>query len=391
MARMLGTIVIALALLAAGLAQPASAAGVVPMTIVNNHVVVDVSLDGAGPFRFIVDSGAGNLLDPAVAAAIGARVDGRVRLMGVGDASESGAVTSVRRVAIGAATFVDVRFVVAPARATFAAAEGPEIDGIIGSSIIGSGVTVFDYAARTLTFDAGEAALDSGGATVLPVATIDGEPNVPCTVGDVPGSCAIDTGSRLNVTVLAPFAKQFPAIVPAALSSTGVDGYGIGGPAYGRLGRLDRLTFGSLALSGIVADFSVQKRGAFASSRIAANVGGGVLRRFTLVFDLAHRRISLRPNADFNAPDEVDRSGLFLIARGAAVTVLDVRPQTPAERAGIKAGDRIVSAQGESLRPQALPRLRALLAGGAETHVALEIARDGESTRTIDLRLSDYL
>src|SRR5664279_1021080 len=198
MARMLGTIVIALALLAAGLAQPASAAGVVPMTIVNNHVVVDVSLDGAGPFRFIVDSGAGNLLDPAVAAAIGARVDGRVRLMGVGDASESGAVTRVRRVAIGAATFVDVRFVVAPARATFGAGEGPEIDGIIGSSIIGSGVTVFDYAARTLTFNAGDAAVSSGGATVLPVETIDGEPDVPCMVGDIPGTCAIDTGSRLN-------------------------------------------------------------------------------------------------------------------------------------------------------------------------------------------------
>jgi hypothetical protein len=387
---MLGIIVMALGLLAAGLAQPSPAASVVPMEIVNNHVVVDVTLDGAGPFHFIVDSGAGNLIDPAVATAIGARVRGHVRLVGVGDASEDGAVTSVRRVAIGTATFVDVRFVVAAARATFAAAEGPGIDGIIGRSIIGSGVTVFDYAARTLTFDAGDAAMGYG-ATVLPVATINGEPNVPCTVGDVAGSCAIDTGSRLNVTVLAPFAKQFPAIVPASLSAIGVDGYGIGGAAYGRLGRLARLTFGSLSLTGIIADFSVQKSGAFASSRTAANVGGGMLRRFTVAFDLAHRKISLRPNADFDAPQEADRSGLFLIARDDAVAVLDVRPRTPAERAGIVAGDRIVGAQGEPLRPQALPRLRALLEGPADTHVALEIARAGESTRTIDLRLGDYL
>lgn len=392
---MLGMIVMALGLLAVGLAQPSPGAGVVPsvvpMEIVNNHVVVDVTLDGAGPFRCIVDSGAGNLIDPAVAAAIGARVHGHVHLMGVGNASESGAITSIRQVSVGAATFVGVRFVVAPVRATFAAAEGPGIDGIVGSSIIGSGVTVFDYAARTLTFDAGDAAVDSGGATVLPVTTINGEPNVPCTVGDVAAACAIDTGSRLNVTVLAPFAKQFPAVVPTSLSEIGVDGYGIGGAAYGRLGRLPRLVFGSLALTGVVADFSVQKSGAFASTRTAANVGGGVLRRFTVVFDLAHRRISLRPNGGFDGPDNVDRSGLFLVARDDAVAVLDVRPQTPAQRAGIVAGDRIVGAQGAPLNPQALPRLRALLAGPAETHVRLEVARNGASTRTIDLQLGDYL
>jgi hypothetical protein len=388
MPRMVPMIVIALGLLAA-LPPQASAAGVVPVRIVNNHVVVDLTLDGAGPFHFIVDSGAGNLIDPAVATAIGARTRGHVRLYGVGDAAEDGAITSVHRVAIGTATFVGVRFVVAPARATFAAAEGPAIDGLIGRSIIGSGVTVFDYAARTLTFDAGSAALT--GATVLPVATIDGEPHVPCALDGVPGSCAIDTGSRLNVTVLAPFAEQFPAIVPASLSAIGVDGYGIGGAAYGRLGRLERLTFGSLAVTGVVADFSVQKRGAFASTRTAANVGGGVLRRFTLAFDLAHGRIGLRPNSDFDAPDDVDRSGLFLIAREDAVGVLDVRPRTPAERAGIRAGDRIVRAQGEIQRAQTLPQLRTLLEGPADTHVELTIARAGEPPRTIDLQLGDNL
>jgi hypothetical protein len=388
---MLGIILLALGLLAADPPQASPAASVVPIQIVNNHVVVDVTLDGAGPFHFIVDSGSGNLIDPAVAAEIGARVRGRVELVGVGTATESGAFTSVHRVGIGAATFVDERFVVTAARATFSAAEGPPIDGLIGRSIIGSGVTVFDYAARTLTFDAGDGALTAGGATVLPVSTFDGEPHVPCMLDNVAGSCAIDTGSRLNATVLAPFAKQFPALVPPSLSAVGVDGYGIGGAAYGRLGRLERLAFGPLALTGIVTDFSVQKSGAFASERTAANVGGGVLRRFTLAFDLAHRRLGLRANADFDAPEEVDRSGLFLIARDDAVVVLDVRPRTPAERAGILAGDVILRAQSEAQDAGMLPRLRTLLEGPAATHVALTIARAGEANRTVEMRLGDYL
>ena len=356
---MLGIIVAALGLLAA-LPQPAPAVGV-PMQVINNHVIVKVTLNGAGPFHFVVDSGAGNLIDPAVAAAIGARVRGHVRLVGVGGTRENGALTTVHRVDIGTATFADQRFVVAAARSTFAAAEGPIVDGLIGRGIIGSGVTVFDYAHRTLTFRAAGDAVSRDGATVLAVSMVDGEPHVPCVVGSIEGSCAIDTGSRLNITVLAPFAKQHPEVLPPSVSATGVDGYGIGGAAYGRFGRLERVSFGPLTLRGIVADFSVQQRGAFASERTAANVGGGLLRRFTLAFDLPHGRVGLRPNDEFDAPDAIDRSGLFLIARDNAIAVLDVRPRTPADRAGIVPGDRILGAEGQAFAPETLPALRALL------------------------------
>ena len=135
----------------------------------------------------------------------------------------------------------------------------------------------------------------------------------------------------------------------------------------------------------------MQQRGAFASRRLAANVGGGVLRHFTLAFDMPHHRIALRPNADINTPDAVDRSGLFLVIRGPAVTVLGVRAQTPAAHAGIVPGDRIVRAQGRPVRPAALPQLRALLDGPPDSRVRLTIARAGRMPRTLELKLRDYL
>jgi len=78
---MLGFLFAALALLAPAAAPPPAR---VPITLVNNHVDVDVALNAAGPFHFIIDSGAGNPLDPAVAARIGAAVRGRVRLVDTG-------------------------------------------------------------------------------------------------------------------------------------------------------------------------------------------------------------------------------------------------------------------------------------------------------------------
>jgi hypothetical protein len=378
------------ALLALGSQQRSPAAGV-PMQLVNNHVVVSVTLNGAGPFRFIVDSGAGNVIDPAVASAIGARVGGSVRLVGVGRAVQRGRTAVVHRVTIGATSFADQRFVVAASRSTFGAAEGPTVDGLIGRDIIGAGVTVFDYANRRLTFHAGRDAVSGRGTLLLPVADVAGEPAVACKLDDIDATCAIDTGSRLNVTVLGRFAEQHPGLMPATRSAIGIDGYGIGGAAYGRLGRLKKLSFGSLSLHRVVADFSVQQRGAFASRRLAANVGGGVLRHFTLAFDMPHHRIALRPNADINTPDAVDRSGLFLVIRGPAVTVLGVRAQTPAAHAGIVPGDRIVRAQGRPVRPAALPQLRALLDGPPDSRVRLTIARAGRMPRTLELKLRDYL
>ncbi len=386
--RMPVNFIIALALLAA--APPPNRAAV-PMHVVNNHVFVDVSLNGVGPFRFIVDSGAGNLVDPAVARRIGARVHGHLRLVGVGGALESGALTTVSTIRIGNARFADQRFVVARTRATFSAAEGPAVDGLIGRGIIASGVTVFDYARQTVTFDAGDDDVVRGDTTVLPLSTFGGLPQVPCKVAGVSGSCTVDTGSRLAVSVLGPFARRHPEVVPESLSATGVNGYGIGGPAYGQLGLLKSLSFGSITVFNVIADFSVQRRGVFADATTAANVGGGVWRRFTLAFDFPHHRIGLRPNDDFDEPRAVDRSGLFVIARDNAVTILDVRPQTPAARVGLAPGDVIVAVNGRRLTSELLPALRGILEGEPDTSVDLQIARGAQPSRHVTLRLGNYL
>ncbi|MHA4915652.1 hypothetical protein, partial [Enterococcus faecium] len=39
----------------------------VPMELIDNHVYVSVTLNGKGPYRFILDTGGQNVVDPAVA------------------------------------------------------------------------------------------------------------------------------------------------------------------------------------------------------------------------------------------------------------------------------------------------------------------------------------
>jgi len=362
----------------------------VPFTLVNNHITVDVTLNGKGPYHFIFDSGGSNLVDPAVATEIGAVARGSARVNGVGNTSQSAQRTTIESLRLGGAELTAQRFVVLPTRAGFGASEGPPIDGMIGAEFLARFVTTIDYERREMHFG-DDPAVYENGAQVLPLTLDSGHPHVACRIDDVPGTCTMDTGSRLNVTIVKPFADAHPAVVPSALTANSVDGYGIGNAAYGRLGRLGSIAFGTLAVQNVITDFSTQEHGAFADSSIAANVGGGILRRFTLTFDYGRRQLALRPNASFALPDSGDRSGLFLITRDGAIVVFDVRTGTPSALAGVTKDDVIVSVNGRRYQATELPDVRALLSGPAGNAVQLELADKSGATHVVRVVLADYV
>ncbi|GAC1564967.1 MAG: hypothetical protein NVS3B17_21580 [Vulcanimicrobiaceae bacterium] len=361
--------------LAAAVPAPAAASVTVPITLANNHIFVDVALDGRGPYHFVLDSGSPfGLLDRDVAAHLGLSVRASGTIGGVGDAALASGKTIVRSVSVGGRELTDRTFVVAPLR-DVALAEGRPIDGVIGHDLFGDVVTTIDYARQTITLDDDFAAVVRGGASVLPMQQHAGLPQVACRVADVAGRCTVDTGSRLSVTVLAPFARAHPTIAPRERTAPGVDGFGLGGPSYGRLAPLATLTFGSFVVRDTIADFSLQTRGAFADPATAANVGGGIWRRFALTFDEMHGRIAMRRvEAD---RERFDRSGLFLVGTELeAIAVLDVRPGTPAAAAGLRVGDVLLASDGHPLVAADLPALRDALADPARSTVALHVAGD---------------
>jgi hypothetical protein len=61
-----------------------------------------------------------------------------------------------------------------------------------------------------------------------------------------------------------------------------VNGFGVGGPTHGRLGRLQTLSFGGLTLHDLVGDYPAQGEGGYDLPFFGANVGGGVWKRFTM-------------------------------------------------------------------------------------------------------------
>ena len=96
------------------------------------------------------------------------------------------------------------------------------------------------------------------------------------------------------------------------------------------------------------------------------------------------------PSAAFDEAQVLDRSGLFVIRpEPASTVVLDVRPATPAARAGVRADDALVALDGTPAEALSLDDIRARLAEPGGTRVVLRL-RGAAGEREVTLTLADY-
>jgi hypothetical protein len=363
----------------------------IPFELVDNHVALPVTIDGKGPFTFIFDTGGQNLLDTGLAKELGIAATGGINGSGVGATTEAFQFATVGALGVGGATLRKQSFLLAPVRAGFGAGSGVRVDGLIGFDVLARFVTTFDYGAKRVVLATGGTAAHGGGKTI-PFVFNGTQPMIACAIARVPGNCTVDTGSRIGLSVMSPFVAAHPAVVPPAVTAVGANGFGVGGPALGRLGRLT-LSFGGFTVPDVVSDLSSQTQGFFADPFVAGNIGGSVWKRFAVTFDYAHETMTLVPGAAFAARDTYDRSGAFITNQAGKVVVVDVRPGTPAAAAGLARGDVLTAVDGRELGPgeSAVAKLRALFLDPPGTVIRLGVAGKDGAGRTVSLTLRDYV
>lgn len=360
----------------------------VPIELIDNHVYLDVTLDGKGPYRFVFDTGGSNIIDPAVAKEIQASASGSAQDSGTGAGTESSSYTTVDSLGIGGATLRHQVFAVESIRKGFGVASGQRVDGLIGFEVLARYVTRFDYADRTLTLTMPRTPRPAGG-DVVHFVFFGTNPVVGCEVDGIPAKCTVDTGDSGSANLYVPFTVDHPQVVPATHSAIGVNGYGVGGGHRGFMGRLRSLQLGKFTLHDLVARYSTQKQGFFANPFLAANLGGGVWGRFTVTFDYGAGTISLQPNARFGEHDSYDRSGMLLIDKSGQIIVYDVRQGTPAAQAGLAKGDRILSIDGSA--PRSLEQVRHAVRDAPGTVLHLQVEDKSGRPRAATLTLRDWV
>jgi len=368
-----------------GIAGGADSASV-PFELSNNHIFAEVKLAGRA-LTLLVDTGGLNVVTPELARELGLEVRGEVEGRGVGEQRVDVGIAQIARVEIGDAFLENQTFYVIPL-GPLAAVEGRAAPGIVGYEIFRRFVTRIDYDGRQLTFNDPARFTYRGTGIAVPIAFDDHTPRIEAELDGLRGWFDLDTGSRSSLTLAAPFAAAHGLHAKYAPRFTATTGWGVGGASRAELARAKILRIAGFELREPLALLSTQRAGSFAASDIAGNIGGGILKRFDLTLDYANERIFFEPNTEFDAPDVFDRSGMWLNDAGDALEVMDVTAGGPAERAGVRAGERVRAIDGKPVGAGDLLRLRERFRSeppGSTLRLELEAADGARRERVLEL------
>jgi hypothetical protein len=317
----------------------------VPFRLINNHIYVRASINGRPPADVIFDTGATDILDRGHAKRLDVKIAGALPIGGIGSNVASYGLARVKTVSIGGLTLVD-QVCGAVDLDEIERVEDADFQGLVGYEYAKRAVITIDYAAHTLTFTKPADFLPPDSKSI-PFAFREHTPIVSAEVDGIAGQFELDTGARTGLMIMAPFAKKHGFWNRYAATPESTVSYGVGGPSRARLARIGTLEIAGTVINSPVAELATGTSGDSASNHIAGNIGGDILQRFRVTFDYAHQRLWLEPNALNAAPEQFDRSGLWLSrAPDGDFAVGDVAPGSAAQSAGIEAGDEIIAVNG---------------------------------------------
>jgi hypothetical protein len=361
-----------------------------PFRLLNNHIYVRASINHKPPQEFVFDTGATDVLDAAAAQRFDIPIQGALPGGGFGDKIEDFGLAKVKSVSLGGLTLPDQVFGTMKS-GDWIAVEGVNSAGLLGYEFVKRAVLSIDYARRTLTFIKQTAFQPPQGAAAIPFTFSEHIPMVSGALDGFPGEFEIDTGSRGTLAVMAPFASAHGLIEKYHATHSATVGYGVGGPSRALLARAGVLTLGSVTIDAPVAEITTDKGGAAEAARTAGNIGGDLLKRFTLTLDYAHQTLWLQPNALAATPEVFDRSGLWISrAADGGIAIADVSSDSAAAAIGLVVGDEIVSIDGRPARSIELYALRERFKGPVGTRFKLRLRGD-HGDRTVVLKLAEQV
>jgi len=339
---------------------------------------------------FILDTGAGsNCLDLDLAQKLGIQTIGKVEAKGVGGSADA-SFLQVDSVVVGNLTLLDQKM--ASIRlSSLGRFDGMDIDGILGYDFLNRFVVGIDYQNQMLSIWEPDSFTYSGTGERIPI-TIEGKtPQLTAKIdGEIEAAFRIDTGSRSSLDLHAPFVREHDILkkYPKYIEAPG--GFGVGGASKVVIGRIKNLQIGSFVIPFPVCGFSLAEEGAFATTKSAGNIGGGILKKFTVIFDYAHNQMNLEKNADFDSPDKYSLSGLMLMEEEGKIKVYEVIKGSPAEKAKIKAGDEILSIDQIPVSNYSLQLIRDILNQNEKNKTILKI-KSLDKTREVKLTLKEMI
>lgn len=325
----------------------------------SNLIILPIQINKSDTLNFILDTGISMTLitDPTVAASVGLHYVRTVKIVGVGEGQALEALVAINN-------SINLPGLEAKGQSVVTLSEdvlhlsnyvGMPIHGIFGFDLFKNFVVKIDFHKKILTLYPPERFRYKGKGEKIPITVEDAKPYLEAKAvwadnREVPIRVILDTGAghALSLDMGTHQEIRLPdKIVRAQL------GRGLNGTISGSLGRLAKIRIGKYELEDVITSFpDTNSMAAQITKRVnrQGNIGCELLRRFDVIFNYSGNYIVLKPNKKaYKASFERDMSGLDLRANGENFRsfVIDrVEAGSPAEQAGLMAGDQIITING---------------------------------------------
>jgi len=303
----------------------------VPFRYVGRHILVNIRINGRGPFPAVLDTGGRYVLTPALARHVGLKAQGALAGTGNGANTISTGLVRAETIGIGSLTLRRPLIYVLNLPAL---RDRP----IIGFELFSRFTTRIDHDKQTVTFTLPDRFVYHGTGVSVPFRFNNNIPEVDGKVDGVAGVFTIDTGAGDSLRLNRPFVEAHGLRERYKPRYDTIIGYGMGGPERGGPVRLGRLSLGGIGVNGVQASLTTAQAGGGTDKAVAGNVGEDFLHRFNLTFDYARMRILFEPNSHYGEAESESRTGIALNPNAPDLLIADVVQGSPAAQAGIKVG-----------------------------------------------------
>ena len=254
-----------------------------------------------------------------------------------------------------------------------AAISGSECDGVLGADFAQHHVVSINFDRRLMKVE------DADEDKTLPSNVIrlglkpvgNGNFAVDTTIDGVPISLMIDTGNNGSISLNAEDWQRVIRMNPKANIHTIWASPISGAPLETAAFRLDELTVGPNCYRGFIAT-------ELPNPHSLSALGLRFLRQHIVRFDFRNRELFLRSGSRFGEEEVFDMSGLHLIRPRGVTLVYAVDRKSPAEAAGIHAGDVIEKVNEVPAANLDMRDIRRALKASDGGTVSIEIQRSGQ-------------
>lgn len=346
-------------------------------------LIFQMKVNGRGPYKTIFDTGAVNVMSANFARDLGLQINDGAMDFGAIGGSVKAKTVHVQTLTIGELNIVNQ---------TFYVLDIPSDSGtpqmLVGWEFMQMFAVEMNAKRNEITFFEGTAFHYHGKGKPVPLYLhkngngID----VDARVAHIRGRFLIDSGNQIGTFLSSAFVTQNDLVRKLNARYRGYNGRGFGGDSPSAwYVRLPRFQIGGFKIKGAIA--RLQTADDSFNNNLAGNLGQDFLQRFDVTVDCRHAVMYLEKTHGWSEPASFNRAGVLVDYNHESDEVKTVFPGSPAEIAGLKQGDRILTIDGA--RPSGDPN-EPLFRQPAGTVLHLRVLR-GTETLVYDITLHDLL